>query len=179
MSEYHFTNHKHEPLWHETILKLIQHNHELVYSKVIKFINNVTSDPTHTDVKWCHTEQGESWLDCLLNQSLYFSLKAVLYKSLSKYFVLECSSRNLKLCLLISISARFVRFYWPSTFWCKLETNNCSILQISSVYPLGFKKSAQGRCWDNDCSWSLCWYHFMSKSWTFLAVKFYTHMRRI
>ena len=50
MFEYHFTNHKHEPLWHEPILELIQHNHELVYSKVIKFINNVTSDPTETDV---------------------------------------------------------------------------------------------------------------------------------
>ena len=57
MFEYHFTNHKHEPLWHETILKLIQHNHELVYSKVIKFINNVTSDPTQTYVRWCLTEQ--------------------------------------------------------------------------------------------------------------------------
>ena len=51
MFDYHFTKHKHEPLWHETILKLIQHNHELVYSKVIKFINNVTSDPTQTYVR--------------------------------------------------------------------------------------------------------------------------------
>ena len=43
--EYHFTKLKHQHLWHETIQELIQRNHELLYSKVIKSINNMSFDP--------------------------------------------------------------------------------------------------------------------------------------